>query len=101
MKKLLVLISLLGALSAQAQVVNANWIYHPVQCLAETTCPNGRVIRCATVGFNYGNAPRHINNMCRSRVIPGQFIHCQGFADQTDQFGRLVFVPANYPVSCF
>lgn len=101
MKVLMVLSFLMLSFSSMGQVVNTGWSYHPAKCVAQTVCPNGRLITCSTVGFNYGNAPRTLNNMCRTRVVPGRFVHCQGFADQVDILGRLVFTPANYPVSCF
>lgn len=101
MKKLLLIVSLLLTSSVFAQVVNTNWVYNSNVCRAKTVCPDGRVIWCQAVGFNYGNAPRVPNNLCRSRVVPGSFVHCQGFSDQVDNFGRLVFVPVNLPVSCF
>lgn len=102
MRKLIVLIcTLMMTSSLFAQVVNTNWQYNTSVCKAQTQCVDGRVIWCQTVGFNYGNAPRVLNNMCRTRVVPGQFVHCQGFSDQVDAFGRVVFVPANIPVSCF
>lgn len=101
MKSLLTVLVLGFSLSSFAQVVNTGWVYHPSKCVAQTQCPNGQVITCSTVGFNYGNAPRNINNMCRSRVIPGRFIQCQGYADTINALGQLVFVPANYPVSCY
>ena len=87
--------------NTSAQYVNANWQYNPTKCVAETICPNGTIINCATVGFNYGNAPRVVNNMCRTRVIPGRLVHCQGFADRVDMYGRVVFVPVNIPVRCY
>ena len=102
MKKLMLLIStLILSSSLYAQVVNTNWQYNTNVCKAQTVCANGKVIWCQTVGFNYGNAPRVLNNMCRTRVVPGQLVHCQGFSDQVNNFGRIVFVPANIPVSCF
>lgn len=102
MKKMFLLLSLtLMTTSVFAQYVNTNWVYNTKLCRAETICPNGAKIWCQTVGFNYGNAPRTLNNMCRTRVVPGQLVHCQGFSDKVDALGRIVFVPANLPVTCY
>lgn len=102
MKKMFLLLSVtLFASSAFAQYINTNWVYNTRVCRAETICPDGKKIWCQAVGFNYGNAPRTPNNMCRTRVVPGRLVHCQGFADQVDAFGRIVFIPANLPASCF
>lgn len=102
MKTVMLLLSLMILSStAFAQYVNTSWQYHPVKCPAQTVCPNGSVITCQTVGFNYGNAPRNYNNMCRSRVVPGYSVHCQGYADQVDIYGRIIFVSANIPVTCY
>lgn len=88
--------------SAFSQVVNVNWVYHPVQCVGQTVCPDGRTISCATVGFNYGRGVAPVaQNMCASRVIPGNYVRCIGFADQPNVFGGINFVPADYRVSCF
>lgn len=100
MQKILILAFLIST-AAFSQVVNTNWQYHPRMCRAETVCSDGRVIWCQTVGFNYGNAPATYNNMCRTRVVPGALVHCQGYSDQVDAFGRVVFVPTNLPVSCY
>jgi len=101
MKKIFLVALVLMSTSVFAQYVNTNWQYNTSVCIAKTICPNGAEIWCKTIGFNYGNAPRTLNNMCRTRVIPGQFVQCQGFSDQVDAWGRVVFVPANLPVSCF
>lgn len=101
MKKL-VLIALIAFSSiSYSQIVDTRWQYNMGTCRAQTVCPNGTPIWCQAVAFNYGNAPATLNNSCRTRVVPGALVHCQGFADQVDAFGRLVFVPVNLPVSCY
>lgn len=100
-KGLLILALAIGFSSAYAQYVNTNWVYNRTACTAQTVCPNGKLITCKTVGFNYGNAPAYNNNLCRSRVVPGQFIQCQGFSDQPNVFGGINFVPTNIPISCY
>ncbi|MAZ47071.1 MAG: hypothetical protein CME65_00820 [Halobacteriovoraceae bacterium] len=96
------IIFLLMSTSAFAQVVNVNWVYHPTKCVAQTTCPDGRVISCSTVGFNYGRGVAPVaRNMCASRVILGDFVRCIGYADRPNAFGGVTFVPADYSVSCY
>ena len=101
MKKLLFLLSVLS-LSSYAQVVDTRWQYGNQVCRAQTVCLNGRVISCQTVALNYGNfVGNNINALCRTRVVPGQFIHCQGYSDRPNVFGQVSFIPTNLPVSCF
>ena len=100
-KTLLSLLVMVSSVGAFAQYVNTNWVYNRVACTAQTTCPGGKVITCRTVGFNYGNAPAVANNLCRSRVVPGQFIQCQGYSDTPNAWGGITFVPTNLPVTCY
>ena len=96
------LIMLLFSTSAMAQVANINWVYHPSKCVAQTRCPDGRVISCATVGFSYGRGVAPVaRNMCATRVIPGNFVRCVGYADQPNVYDGITFVPADYRVSCY
>ena len=95
-----IVISLISS-SSFANYINTNWQYNSGFCAAETYCYNGRRISCQVVSFNYGNAPRTINNLCRTRVVPGRFVHCQGYADRINSFGQTFFVPVNLPVSCY
>ena len=102
MKKGLVLFIILTAsASSFAQFVNTAWVYGNTKCAAQTDCPNGKRISCQTVALNYGYAPAVPNNLCRTRVVPGQFIQCQGYSDRPNAFGQIQFVPTNIPVSCF
>ncbi|MBD65561.1 MAG: hypothetical protein CME62_10160 [Halobacteriovoraceae bacterium] len=101
MQKIILIATFVLTTSAMAQIVNTNWQYNRKACRAETICPNGRPIFCQTVGFRYGNAPAIPNNMCRTRVVPGQLVHCQGYADKVNAFGQIVFVPVNLPVACY
>lgn len=102
MKKILIATLVITAsFQASAQFANTNWVYNRVACTAQTVCQNGKVLTCRTVGFNYGNAPAVANNLCRSRVVPGQFIVCQGYSDAPNAFGGVTFVPTNLQVTCY
>jgi hypothetical protein len=100
-KNLFIIMSMLFISSTQAQVVDTRWQFGSPVCKAYTVCPNGTPIWCQTVSYNYGNAPATAANLCRTRVIPGQFIQCQGFADQLDSWGNTIFIPIDLPVSCY
>ena len=102
MKKMLLAVMVtMFSFGAYAQFANTNWVYNNRACTAQTVCPNGKLITCKTVAFNYGNAPAVPNNLCRSRVVPGQFIQCQGYSDAPNAFGGVTFVPTNIPVTCY
>lgn len=101
MKKILfALLVMTSSLGASAQFVNTNWIYN-TSCTAQTVCPGGKIITCRTVARNYGNTFAVPNNLCRSRVVPGQFVQCQGYSDTPNVYGGVSFVPTNIPVTCY
>ena len=77
------------------------WNYNATSCSAYTVCPNGRVITCNTYGLNYGNVPSFYSNQCRAYAIPGRLVHCQGYVQQRDYYGRFVWGMANFQNTCF
>ncbi|MFT6632935.1 MAG: hypothetical protein ACJAS4_002903 [Bacteriovoracaceae bacterium] len=80
---------------------NQRWQYSSTVCSAVTRCPNGLKIYCTVYGMNYGNVPSYMSNSCRTRVIPGRSVQCQGYAQQVDAWGNYVWASANIPLSCY
>ncbi len=105
MKKFLLIIVFLSSFQVFAYgtnySVNSNWVYNSSSCRAMTVCPNGMRIYCETFWMNYGNVPSYMSNMCRTRVVPGQFIQCQGYVQQIDAWGNMTWSQANIPLSCY
>lgn len=101
--KIVGLFLLLASSQAFSQVVpNFNWVYRADTCHAQTVCPDGKVIGCSTVAFNYGRGVPNIRqNNCSMRVIPHEFVRCRGFDDKPVGNGRVLFTRADYIVSCY
>lgn len=106
MKLLLSLMTLLICSSSYAhffpnhQWPNASWQYSAQSCYAYTQCPDGRMISCNTYGLNYSNVPSYMSNQCRAFAVPGRFVQCQGYVQQSDRWGNFRWISANIPVSC-
>ncbi len=83
------------------QMPNMNWQQSYTTCAAQTICPNGRQINCVVRGMNYSNVPSYMDNRCRWKVVPGRFIHCQGYALTTDRWGNTAWAQADIPIHCF
>jgi hypothetical protein len=81
--------------------VNQSWQYSSTVCNAITMCPNGMKIYCTAYGMNYGNVPSYMSNSCRTRVVPGRSVQCQGYAQQVDAWGNYVWASVNIPISCY
>lgn len=77
------------------------WINSMTTCSAYTFCPNGKKIWCTTFGASHVNVPAHLTNNCRSGVILGQAVRCQGYIAQRDFYGRTFWGFVDIPVSCF
>ncbi len=99
MKKLM--ISMLLLMSTGAFAGFGGWVFNNSKCVAKTICPNGKVLTCSTVAANYGYGYQTPANFCRTRVIPGLAIQCQGFSDKPTVFGGISFVPTNFSLSCY
>lgn len=94
MKKIISLVFLMVSFNSLANFwPNTGWNYGTDVCVAQTVCPNGQPIYCTVYGLNnrYGQS-----QLCRTRVVPGQFIHCQGYSQ--DFYGY--WNPVNIPISC-
>ncbi len=52
-------------------------------------------------GMNYSNVPSRMANMCRSRVVPGYMVHCQGYTQQIGPWGRRIWAAADMPIRCY
>lgn len=101
MKKLIVSMLLLMSAVASAGYGHSAWIYNNSQCAAKTICRNGKVLTCKTVAAKYGLGYQRPANFCRTRVIRGVAIQCQGYSDQPNVFGGIRFVPTNISLSCY
>jgi|LULF01.1.fsa_nt_gb hypothetical protein len=80
---------------------NPIWRQSSTVCHAQTICPNGVPISCVAYGMNYSNVPSRMANMCRSRVVPGYMVHCQGYTQQIGPWGRRIWAAADMPIRCY
>lgn len=76
-----------------------NWSYGQSVCYQQVNCFNGTIAHCTAYAQNYGTG--YGGNACRSIGIPGEFVMCEGYAQQYDQFGNLFWGQVQFSSSCY
>lgn len=112
MKKVILLLSLVMSFSLfsaeqnmSVEMKSANfypWQSSATVCAATTRCPNGMVASCRVYGHSWSSIPTGMYNSCTWRVVPGRFVHCQGYQQVYNPLYRMyMWQWVNIPVRCF
>lgn len=112
MKKFILLVTFVMSFSLFASEQNMSmemkgvnmypWQTSTTVCAASTRCPNGMIASCKVFGYAYNTMPGGMYNSCTWRVVPGRFVHCQGYQQVYNPLYRMyMWQWVNVPVRCF